>query len=788
MSACCEPGEELLATFPGPDVIALAGNPNCGKTTLFNALTGARQKVGNWPGVTVEKKQGSYIHADRAVTVIDLPGIYSLATPANAPLDETVARRFILDREARLIINIVDASNLERNLYLTAQLAEMGLPMVVVLNMMDAAKDDGLTIDVERLRASLGCPVVPLVARRAEGVVALRSIIERALAEGVRPCARPSFPPLFEAALRRLHPLIEDSAQTQALDPRWLATRLLEGDTSSSRGLPPAARAAAAEARAAILAETGEEPAMLAADARFGFAHELVRQAVSHDRRASATLTDRTDRVVLNRWLGLPIFLAILYVVFLLSINVAGVFVDFFDQATGALFVDGPAHLLAGLGLPAVVTMLIRAVGAGLQTVSTFIPIVGILFLCLTALEDSGYMARAAFVMDRSMRTLGLPGKAFLPLILGFGCTVPAVMSTRTLETRDDRLLATAMAPFMSCGARLPVYALFAAAFFSTGGQNVVFGLYLLGITVAVLTGLALKSTLLRSEPVSFIMELPHYHLPTLKGLALGMWERLRGFIVDAGKIIVIVVAVLNVFNTIGTDGSLGNEANGRSLLATVSKTLTPVMAPMGISEDNWPATVGLFTGIFAKEAVVGTLDTLYSTLAGDSGGTDEAFSFTAAMTQAFATIPENAAALAGQVLDPLGFSVLADSAAEAQGVARATFSAMQDRFDGKMGALAYLVFILLYVPCSAAMSAIQRETGTRWALFVVAWSMGLAYGAAVLIYQAANFSRQPATALVWLIIIPLALAAALALLRRQGNRRATEASPAAEGRPEAAE
>ena len=770
--ACCEPGEQLLTAFPGPDVIALVGNPNSGKTTLFNALTGARQKVGNWPGVTVEKKQGSYVHAQRSVTVVDLPGIYSLATPDHAPLDETVARRFILSREAKLLINIVDASNLERNFYLTAQLAEMGLPMIVVLNMMDAARDDGLTIAVERLHASLGAPVVPLVARRSEGVDALRAAIARALDDGVRACARPSFPAAFEAALRQLRPLVEEAAAARSLDPRFLATRLVEGDVAFTAAAAPETRSLAESARQSLLEETGEDAGMLAADARFGFAHELVRQAVTHDRRMSATLTDRVDHVVLNRWAGLPIFLAVLYVVFLVSINGAGVFIDFFDQLAGALFVDGPAQLLAGLGLPAVAAMLLRAVGAGLQTVATFIPVVGLLFVCLTVLEDSGYMARAAFIMDRSMRTLGLPGKAFLPLILGFGCTVPAVMATRTLETRDDRLLATAMAPFMSCGARLPVYALFAAAFFTSGGQNVVFGLYLLGVTVAVLTGLALKSTLLRREPVSFIMELPHYHLPTLKGLGIGVWERMRGFIIDAGKIIVIVVAVLNVFNTIGTDGSLGNEANGKSLLATVSKTLTPVMAPMGISEDNWPATVGLFTGIFAKEAVVGTLDTLYSALSGQTEASAETYSFPAAVARALATIPENAKSLARAVLDPLGLSALSAADAEAQGVKKATFAAMQDRFDGKTGALAYLIFILLYVPCSAAMSAIQRETGSRWALFVVAWSMGLAYGAAVVVYQAATFAAHPAASLAWLLAIPAVLAGALAALRRVGSAR----------------
>jgi ferrous iron transport protein B len=463
--------------------------------------------------------------------------------------------------------------------------------------------------------------------------------------------------------------------------------------------------------------------------------------------------------------LGIPIFLVVMYVMFVFTINIGSAFIDFFDIFAGTLLVDGLGELLSNIGVPQFLTILLAdGLGGGIQTVATFIPIVAFLFLFLSVLEDSGYMARAAFVMDRFMRFVGLPGKSFVPMLVGFGCNVPAIMATRTLENRRDRLMTILMNPFMSCGARLPVYALFAAAFFPIAGQNVVFGLYLIGIAMAVFTGLVLKHTLLQGEASPFVMELPPYHVPNLKGVLLRTWDRLKAFIFRAGKVIVIMVMVLSVLNSIGTDGSLGNEESDRSVLSAVSQSVTPVLAPMGIRQENWPATVGIFTGVFAKEAVVGTLDTLYSELARDEEGVAEAerFDLWGGIGEAFASIPANLAEVPSTLLDPLGISVgdigETATAAEEQEVALGTFGAMARRFDGRVGAFAYLLFVLLYFPCAAATGAIYRETNLGWTVFAGLWTTGLAYWLAAFFYQAATFPENPVSSLAWIAGLVVAM------------------------------
>jgi ferrous iron transport protein B len=707
--------------------IGLVGNPNCGKTTLFNALTGARQRVGNWPGVTVERKSGEYRIDDVRIEVVDLPGTYSLDVVDQAvSLDEKVARDYMQSGEADLIINIIDAANLERNLYLTTEIAEMGVPLLVVLNMTDVAAAKGMEIDSGELAAQLGCPVVPLVASRSQGIEALkRAILDAVVA---RPHARITLP---------------------AIDP-------------------------------------DEEDADIAiAGARYELASQIAAAAVLMTRRDDAPLdaTERIDHVVLNRALGIPIFLLLMYLMFMFTINIGGAFIDFFDQAAGALFVDGFGEVLGSLGSPEWLNVLLaKGIGGGLQTVATFIPVIGFLYLFLSVLEDSGYMARAAFVMDRFMRWVGLPGKSFVPLIVGFGCNVPAIMATRTLENRRDRLLTIAMAPFMSCGARLPVYVLFAAAFFPSNAQNVVFGLYLIGIAAAVGTGLILKNSLLKGEATPFIMELPPYHLPTLKGVLIHTWERLKSFIFNAGRIIVPMVLVLNFLNAVGTDGSFGNEDSDKSVLAEIGRSITPAFAPLGMTEENWPAAVGIFTGVLAKEAVVGTLNASYAALAesdaaaaGEEAREEEAFNLGNALSEAFATIPANLGDAMGSWGDPLGIEVgdLSDQAsvAEEQEVSTGTFGAMAARFDGAAGAFAYLLFILLYFPCTAAIAAVYQESGPRWTIFVAAWTSGLAYGGATLWYQIATWANHPLHSLLWVGGVVALFAAAFIAMSRYGQR-----------------
>lgn len=737
--------------------IGVVGNPNCGKTTLFNALTGARQRVGNWPGVTVERKTGTYRFGDTDYQVIDLPGTYSLdVTGEDISLDEKIARDFVHAAEADLIVNILDASNPERNLYLTAQLLEMRRPLVVVLNMVDMAASGGMEIDIEKLATHLGCPVVPVVAVANQGIEALK----RTLAESVEasPVSAVEIP--YDAGLERavgeLLPRLEGAAQQAGADPRWLTTRLLEGD-GLARDI--AADAVPVETLEALRGGLTDEVDILLADGRYGFANRVTQDSVKHRPRTSHSLSDRIDRVMLNRALGIPIFLAVMYLMFMFTINIGGSFIDFFDLFTGTLLVDGVAEIMTAIGSPEWLTVLIaNGIGGGVQVVATFIPVIAFLYLFLSALEDSGYMARAAFVMDRAMRAIGLPGKSFVPLIVGFGCNVPAVMATRTLEQQRDRILTIVMAPFMSCGARLPVYALFAAAFFPIGGQNIVFGLYLIGIAAAVLTGLIMKTTLLRGETTPFVMELPPYHLPTLKGVLIRTWDRTKSFMFRAGKIIVPMVLVLNFLNALGTDGSFGNEDSDKSVLSKVGRGIAPAFSPLGLDEENWPAAVGIFTGVLAKEAVVGTLDSMYTAMAeAEAGATaeEEGFSLSGGLSEAFATIPANLGDAMGTWGDPLGISIgdvsSQETAAAEQEVATGTFGAMAARFDGAAGAFAYLLFILLYFPCTAVLAAVYRESNLGWALFVAGWTTGLGYMIATLFYQAATFARHPGLSLVWI-------------------------------------
>lgn len=738
--------------------IALVGNPNCGKTSLFNRLTGAHQKVGNWPGVTIDRKEGRYRHGGHDIAVVDLPGVYSLEdTGDEEAIDARIALDYLLTQEPDVVVDVVDASNLERNLFLTTQLLELEIPVVVALTLVDVARRRGVGVDVDELSGRLGCPVVAIDPRRGRGTSRLRDAVA---AHGRHASAAtpsgPTYPEVLEQAIAR--------RRAAGASTRWTAIERL-----------------AAEEADALSEALGEDLDIVLADGRYGFARAAVADAQRRAGRVSATMSERIDGVVLNRWLGIPIFLGIMYLLFMLTINVGGAFVDVFDQLGNALFVHGLGDAISAVGGPDWLRVVVAdGAGSGVQTVATFIPIVGLLFIFLSALEDSGYMARAAFVMDRVMRVMGLPGKSFVPLLLGFGCNVPAIMATRTLESRRDRYMTIMMNPFMSCGARLPVYALFAAVFFPAIGQQVVFGLYLMGMAAAVFTGLVLKHTLLRGPSTPFVMELGPYHLPSPGGVVRHAWTRLKGFVFGAGKIIVLMVVVLSVLGSIGTDGTWGHDDGEHSIVGAVSRAATPALAPMGIDEDNWPATVGVVTGVFAKETVVGTLNALYGSLGRGGAATEAQPSVRSEIGAAFATVPANLRTLGDKLLDPLGLrGVGSRRVAAAQGVERGTFTELSRRFDGSAGALAYLLFVLLYTPCAATTGAIRRETTRGWTLFSFAWTTGLAYAVATVFFQLATFGRDPVASTAWIAGVGAVTAVVIGTMRLIGSDRAGAPAPA---------
>ncbi len=733
--------------------IALVGNPNCGKSTLFNVLTGSHQKTGNWPGVTIERKNGYFRQDDNEVEVIDLPGIYSLAD-ADMAIDARIACEVITSGEIDWVVNIVDATNLERHLYLTLQLLEARVPLLVAVNMLDMLDKQHLTIDLAKLSEKLGSAVVGLSAARKTGIQALKDAVCAPHLSSQPGLQYPNptdrfYPAPLNNAVHIVSKAIAQHFPQHANFSYFLALCCLENiPVMASLGANTNELSVlVGEQRRLVEIQLDEEIDIVVADARYTGAHQIAvaviqdKPVVSTDKtRRKQTVTQRIDRIVLHRVLGIPIFLAAMYLMFFFSINIGGVFQPFFDQSSDAIFVQGCAQALSALHVPnVVIALLTLGLGKGINTVVTFIPVLGCLFLWLSFLESSGYMARAAFVVDRVMRFMGLPGKAFVPLIIGFGCNVPAILATRTLEHQRDRLLTLMMTPFMSCGARLAIYAVFTAAFFPKGGQNIVFALYFLGIFVAVMTGFLLRKTVLKGSSSPWILELPPYRCPTPIVLLRVTWQRLRGFLLNAGRYIIpvcLLVGVLNAF-TVEGDFILAPEVGNReSMLSAVGKIMTPVFAPMGIDQQNWPATVGLLSGVLAKEVVVGTLNTLYSQearlpLANSAGS----FHFVSAMKDALLSVPQQVLGLKDSLGNPIAASA-GDAAMNASAL-----GVMSRHFDGKIGAVAYLLFVLLYFPCISATAALARESSKRWAFFSVAWTTGLAYVVAVVFYQAAKYT-----------------------------------------------
>jgi ferrous iron transport protein B len=734
--------------------VLLVGNPNCGKTTLFNALTGEHQRVGNWPGVTVEQKMGHFSVGEQLITVTDLPGIYSLVANAEGvSQDEQIAAQSIVTIKADCIINVIDASHLERHLYLTSQILELGKPVIVVLNMMDIAQQRGISIDVGKLARQLGCPVIPIQAHKGIGLSKLHhSLIN--CSGALSPWNLTLADPL-QRALVSIEEQLINAGYEQSI-AYYYSRRLAEGDCLLTDPLN----------QVDLTPFNEMELDILLADARYQKIHEMVLSVQKKHSDASEHFTAKVDRIVLHRFFAIPIFFAMMYLMFLFAINVGGAFQDFFDITTDTIFVQGSTWLLQQMHAPTwLIALLANGVGKGINTTLTFIPVIASMFFFLSLLETSGYMARAAFVVDKAMRAMGLPGKSFVPMIVGFGCNVPAIMAARTLDSERDRLLTVMMSPFMSCSARLAIYAVFVAAFFPTGGQNIVFSLYLVGILMAVFTGYLLRKTSLKGHASPLILELPAYHKPAFRRLFKETSMRLRFFVLRAGKLIIPICVLLGGLNAITVGGGINSgEASAQSLLSIIGQWITPLFAPMGIHQDNWPATVGLLTGMLAKEVVVGTLNSLY-VQAAHLSDVAVAFDFWANIQSALWSIPHNLAQLGSALWNPLSAS-----AADNQ-VSQSVYGIMAQRFDGQIGAYAYLLFVLLYIPCVSTMAVIRQESSKYLMWTSIIWSFVVAYVAAVVFYQAATFLAHPEQSMLWMVSMVISAILIIIIFRYSDQR-----------------
>lgn len=654
--------------------IAFVGNPNSGKTTLFNALTGSNQHVGNWPGVTVEKKEGSFKYKDIKYKVVDLPGTYSLGAYSE---DEIVARDYILKGNPDIVVNVIDSTNIERNLYLTTQLMEMGANIIIALNMMDEAKQKNIKIDIDNLSKDLGIPAIPTIASKSKG---LDDLIEKSIElMDKKDNISKSFTygDEIDKGIENIEKVI--SNLTFDYPKRWIALKSLEGDKEICKLLNDSKDQKIIDLLSSI-EEKSMEYELEIVDKRYNFITNIVKKSIKRPEEEIETLTDKIDKVVTHKYFGIPIFALIMFVIFQLTFFIGEDLLGEYMVSIVDFLANTIVGFLDNIGSPQwILDFISDGLFAGVGAVLEFIPLIAVLYLFLGILEDTGYMARAAYVMDGLMRTLGLHGKTFISMIIGFGCNVPGIMSTRTLENKKDRMIALLINPFMSCGAKIPIYTMFIAAFFPNNGGLVLFSLYFLGIIVALIMGKIFSKTLFKGETSHFIMELPPYRLPIFKYVMKDMWGKVKAFVQKAGTIIFAVVSLLWILSVL----PVGVEAHSQhSLLGKVGTFIAPIFKPAGFG--TWQAAVGLFAGLAAKEAVVATLGMVYA-------GVSEGSKLVGALQGAFTPL----------------------------------------------SATSFLVMTLLYTPCAAVIATVKKETAsTKWAIFMAVYPFIIAWIMAVLIYQ----------------------------------------------------
>ena len=705
-----------------PLVVAVAGNPNAGKSTLINAIAGSRLQVGNWPGVTVEKKEALFDYKGRQIRLVDLPGCYSLSPYSQ---EEIITRDYLVTRKPDLIINVVDATNLERNLYLTIQLLELGIPMIMALNIFDEAEVKGYRINCKQIEETLGIAVIPTSATRKTG---LDQLLKTAVAENRITPRTLSYGEDIETILTGLkdHVQREQSGLLEQYPQRWLLLKLLEGDGLVMKSANIPAGSLPKQLFEHLLRAHGEDIEGLLADVRYALSSGLCREVLFRPEKRNIEITERIDRIVLNRFLGIPIFAAAMWLLFKLTFDLSSPFGDWIDAMTSGPFKHWTAAILGSINAPDWTVSLVNdGVIAGVGSVLVFVPVIFAMMFFITFLEGSGYMARAAFVMDRAMHAIGLHGKSFIPMLLGFGCNVPGIYATRTLENEKDKILTALLIPLMSCGARLPVYVLFAGVFFPDNSGTVIWILYILGMLLAVMVGFIFKKTLFKGEAPMFIMELPPYRMPSFTSLCLHTWEKGKHFLVKAGTYIfavsVLVWFMLNL--------PWGVEHKRDSYLGKAGVAIAPVFQPVGFG--TWEAASSLITGVIAKEIVVGTMGEIYAPRK------EEEKKETPTLGEDLKEIVVSFFDAGKKAVSTLLYLPQKEEPEEEQSALK---TALQSQFS-PISSFAFMAFVLLYMPCVVVGAAMRSEFGSwKWAGLAFAYSTALAWLVALIIYQGGRF------------------------------------------------
>ena len=703
--------------------IAVAGNPNSGKSTLINALAGSKLHVGNWPGVTVEKKQAILNYDNTELKFIDLPGTYSLSPYSQ---EEIIARDFLINEKPDVILNVVDSTNLERNLYLTFQLVELGIPVLLAFNMFDEFKEQGHEIDINKFEKLLGLKVIPTVATTKSSLdILLKELCSLSLKSDIKVPAIQNYGPVLEEAIGTVIKVLASSIRENEVknNLRWIAIKILEGDEKIlHKYYLEDLKEIVEENKERLYNEYKNDFESLLAESRYGLISGIIRETLSKPRAKKRAITEKIDKIVLNRYLGIPIFLAAMWLMFKLTFDIANPFVDWIDNLTSGIFNRWANVLLTNLSAPEwFISLVTDGIIAGVGFVLVFIPVIFAMMFFITFLEGSGYMARAAFVMDKAMHGIGLHGKSFIPLLLGFGCNVPAVYATRTLENERDKILTSLLVPFMSCGARLPVYVVFIAVFFKNDAGLILWLLYVLGLVVAVLSGLFFKKTIFKSESPLFIMELPPYRLPAFRSLMIHTWEKGKHFVIKAGTYI-LAVSIIVWFSL---NLPWGVEDKKDSFLGIAGQTVAPVLEPIGFG--NWEAASSLLTGIIAKEIVVGTMAEIYVDNLEEEEG--DMPTFTEDLSEIGSSFIGSVIEAGSNIFSTFGMATITT---EDDGGQDTLKSVIETKFT-PLAAFSFMVFVLLYMPCIITGVAYKQEFGTwKWYGvsiingFVVAWVFSL--------------------------------------------------------------